>query len=129
MLRLGRLLALPMIAAGLLLVCNANEAQAQIRVQIGGFGFNGGGGYRGGVTVYRGGHHFSSNRHSVYRPRYGVHRYGHYNSPRIQSYGHHGYYHDTSHFDYHAPQIYRHGNHYDFVPGHYDFHRTGHYHH
>ncbi len=37
-------------------------------------------------------------------------------------------YHDTSHLDYHAPSINRHGNHYDYVPGHYDVHRTGHWH-
>ena len=38
MLRSTRLLAIPLLAAGLLLVCGANEAKAQIRVQIGGFG-------------------------------------------------------------------------------------------
>ncbi|MCA9128738.1 MAG: hypothetical protein KDB22_16750 [Planctomycetales bacterium] len=35
-------------------------------------------------------------------------------------------YHDTTHLDYHAPSVIRHGSHYDFVPGHYDVHRTGH---
>ncbi len=127
MLRSSRLLALPMIAAGFLLVCDTNEAQAQIRVQIGGFGLNGRSVYRG--NVYRGGHHYSSNRvygHSTRRLSYGTQRYGH----NCGHYGgHYGWYHDTTHLDYHAPQIYRHGNHWDYQPGHYDIHRTGHWHH
>ena len=126
MLRISRLLALPLLAGGLLMFAGASEAQAQIRVQVGGFGFSSGGHH----SVYRGGHHFSSNR--VYRPSYGAYNYGH----RIPyGYGHGGHgpfyrgYHDTSHFDYHPPQIYRHGNHLHVQPGHYDFHRSGHYHH
>jgi len=130
MLRASRMLALPMIAMGLLLVVNATEAQAQrVRVQIGGFGLNGGG-------VYRAGHYFPSNRsyYSARRLNYGSHHYGHHSfySPGIHSYGRyggHGFYHDTSRLDYHAPQIYRHGNHWDYQPGHYYIHRSGHYHH
>ena len=37
--------------------------------------------------------------------------------------------HDTTHLDYHAPQIRRHGNHFHVQPGHYDVHRSGHWHH
>jgi hypothetical protein len=37
--------------------------------------------------------------------------------------------HDTSHFDYHPPQLVPHGNHFDYQPGHFDFHRTGHWDH
>jgi hypothetical protein len=129
------LLAIPLIAAGFLLVCGANEAKAQVRVQIGGFGFNGGRVYQ--RSVYRGGHRFYSNRvtrYSSQRFNYGSHNYGHnsYHTPQIQSYGHYGgqgFYHDTTHLDYHAPQIYRHGNHFDYQPGHFDVHRSGHYHH
>ncbi len=124
MLRSSRLMAIPVIAAGLLLAANASEAQAQVRVQIGGFGIRGG-------SVYRGGHHFSPRHvygHSVHRPSYGVRVYGHH-VPRVHGYGHHGYYHDTTHLDYHPPTFYRHGNHYDFQPGHYDVHHSGHYHH
>lgn len=140
MLRSTRILALASLAAALVLVVNAPETQAQgIRVQIGGFGIHGGGAYRG-AYVNRGGHNFYSNQAHVYaarRPVYGAHGYGAYGYghrvPRIQSYGHygghHGYYHDTTHFDYHAPEVYRHGNHYDIQPGHYDLHRSGHYHH
>lgn len=38
----------------------------------------------------------------------------------------HATWHDTSHYDYHGPSLVPHGNHYDYVPGHYDLHRTGH---
>ena len=38
-------------------------------------------------------------------------------------------YHDTTHLDYHAPTIRRHGNHLHVQPGHYDVHRSGHWHH
>ena len=37
-------------------------------------------------------------------------------------------FHDTSHLDYYGPRLIRHGNHYDYVPGHYHLHRTGHWH-
>ena len=46
-------------------------------------------------------------------------------------YGGYGYsqpvWHDTSHYDYHPGYYVPHGNHLDFVPGHYDFHQSGHY--
>lgn len=38
------------------------------------------------------------------------------------------YWHDTSHYHYHPTTIYQHGNHFHVVPGHYDLHRTGHWH-
>ena len=37
-------------------------------------------------------------------------------------------YHNTSHYDYHPGGFQQHGNHFHYVPGHYDFHQTGHYH-
>ncbi|TWU00588.1 hypothetical protein Pla108_15400 [Botrimarina colliarenosi] len=42
--------------------------------------------------------------------------------------GHHGgaVWHDTTHYDWHGPSLRRHGNHYDYTPGHYDLHRDGH---
>ncbi len=78
-------------------------------------GFHGGysSGYRGngfGVQVY------SAPRYS-YAPSY---------TPAYQS---QSYYHNTSHYDYHAPSLQRHRGHYDYVPGHYDYHQTGHYDH
>jgi len=36
--------------------------------------------------------------------------------------------HNTTHYDYHPPEVYRHRNHYHVAPGHYDLHRTGHWH-
>ena len=39
----------------------------------------------------------------------------------------HAYWHDTSHYDYHPPEFRRHGNHFHYQPGHYDFHQTGHF--
>ena len=130
MFRLSRLVVLPVVATGLLMVAGASEAQAQVRVQIGGFGLNVGGHH--GRAVYRGGHHFVPNVYgnSVCPPNYGLNVYGHHGLYRggVHSYRH-GYYHGTTHFDYHPPEVYRHGNHYDFQPGHYDLHRSGHYHH
>ena len=38
-------------------------------------------------------------------------------------------FHDTTHLDYHPPQIIRHRRHFHVQPGHYDVHRTGHWHH
>ncbi|MEJ7591324.1 MAG: hypothetical protein WKF77_07230 [Planctomycetaceae bacterium] len=90
-----------------------------------------GGGYNSG---YGGG--YSSPRLSV---SVGYGNYGGY--PRHSGYsgyngysgygGHHGFgghstWHDTSHLDYHSPSLVPHGNHLDYVPGHYDVHRTGH---
>ncbi len=42
--------------------------------------------------------------------------------------GYYPRYHDTSHFDYYGPSLQRHYNHYHYVPGHYHFHRSGHFH-
>lgn len=71
-------------------------------------------GYRGGYGGYNG-------------YQYGLGNYG---------YGHnHGYgyrppvWHDTSHYDYHPGGLVPHGNHYHYIPGHYDYHRTGHWDH
>ncbi len=84
--------------AGLMLV-GSTQAEAGHRCGRGGFGF----GYRG----------------HIHRGFYGRQYRSFYNYPS---------YHDTSHFDYHGPSLQRHYNHYHYVPGHYDFHRSGHYH-
>jgi hypothetical protein len=65
--------------------------------------------------------------------------HGFYGGYRTAYYGGRGYcddgwdrdheWHDTSHYDYHPPTVVRHRNHFHYVPGHYDFHRTGHLHH
>ena len=43
-----------------------------------------------------------------------------------QGFGGSSTWHDTSHLDYHAPSAVRHRGHIDYIPGHYDVHRTGH---
>jgi len=34
--------------------------------------------------------------------------------------------HDTTHLDWHPGEYAPHGNHYDYIPGHYDVHHSGH---
>jgi hypothetical protein len=43
-------------------------------------------------------------------------------------YGGYPTFHNTSHYDYHPAHLQQHGNHFHYVPGHYDYHQTGHYH-
>ena len=63
----------------------------------------------------------------------GHNHYGHNHGWRGnygQGWGNYGHrYHDTSHYDWHPTEIRRHGNHYHVQPGHYDYHRQGHWHH
>ncbi|MEX0715633.1 MAG: hypothetical protein WD066_03565 [Planctomycetaceae bacterium] len=73
---------------------------------------------------------------------YGANSYGTtsgYGFANPYSYGGHGGYgnwgfssprwHDTTHFDYHPSSFVPHGNHLHVQPGHYDSHRSGHWHH
>jgi hypothetical protein len=69
----------------------------------------------------------------VGRAHYGNH-YGGYRTVRYGLYGDGCYggghvWHDTSHYDYHPSEFVRHRNHYHFVPGHWDYHDTGHWDH
>lgn len=60
---------------------------------------------------------------------YGSYANRYYNSRRnfYPSRGHvHRQWHDTSHYDYHPPELVPHGNHFHYQPGHYDLHQTGH---
>lgn len=54
--------------------------------------------------------------------------YGYNNYARQPGYssGYGSRWHDTSHYDYHPGSIQRHRLHFHYVPGHYDFHRSGH---
>lgn len=112
-------------AVALCFVAGAEQAEARgfhfqsgrVHVDVGnphrsfyGGGRSYGGGY--GHTVGYGNRGYNQ---SFYR---GAHGGGH---------GGHGAWHNTSHYDWHAPSLRRHGNHFDLVPGHYDYHRTGHY--
>jgi hypothetical protein len=40
--------------------------------------------------------------------------------------GHHSHWHDTTHLDYHPGEFVPHYDHYHYVPGHFDVHRSGH---
>ena len=124
-----------------LLALSAGSAFAQ-HCNSGGYGGGHGGGYGGG---YYAGNQFGVQVYSTpsynYAPQYVSSGYQNYQpsyqnyQPSYQSYqpsygGYSGgsFYHNTSHYDYHAPSLQRHGNHFDVVPGHYDYHRTGHFH-
>jgi len=82
------------------------------------------------ISVGRGhyGHgHYGGYRGFVGRGGYG---YGGYGRSYYPSYGHsHSVWHDTSHYDYHPGGFARHGNHYHYIPGHYDWHQDGHWDH
>lgn len=116
MINLTKWMVAPALAAAFLFAGDTQTAQAQhgFHLSIGGGASSCGGGgfYNSG---YRG---YSSNYGYRSVPSFGYS--SHYRAPR---------YHDTSHFDYHPTQVRRHRNHYDVIPGHYDYHRTGHYHH
>ena len=113
MLAFTKWIAAPLLAAGLMFASDAPTADA-------GNGF-----FRiGGVQLSVGGGHYGGGYYNSYRPSYrSSYGYGHVSHSR------HGYYHDTSHYDWHPTEVRRHGNHYDVTPGHYDYHRTGHFHH
>jgi hypothetical protein len=74
-------------------------------------------------TGYHGGYGGYAPTYNVYRPGYGGLNVG-YGGLHF-SYGGAGW-HDTSHYDYHPATVRRHWGHYDYVPGHYHLHRTGH---
>jgi len=91
------------------IIASGSEAQAQSCRY-------GGGGYRGGYSSGGISIGFYGGRGISYGASY--HR-----APRRS------WYHDTSHYDYHPTQVIPHRNHYHVIPGHYDLHRTGHWHH
>ena len=114
MLRLTKWIGVSALAVGLLALADAPRAQAAdgFGLRIGRLGITGGAyrnyGYGYGVPGYR-------SYYRGYAPRYRSH-YG---------YRHHG----VPHYDYHGPSLVPHGNHLDYVPGHYDFHHGHHGHH
>ncbi|TWU24106.1 hypothetical protein Pla52o_20300 [Novipirellula galeiformis] len=124
MLAIKKWIAIPAIAACLAFTADTSTAEAgNGHLRLGGLHISVGGGHHG----YHRGHHHGY--HSSYTPRYrssyrsGYGGYGHY------GHGYRGSYHDTSHYDWHPTQVIRHGNHWDIQPGHYDYHRSGHWHH
>ena len=104
----------------------------------GGYGGGYGGGSYGGQVYstpsYNYAPQYVSSGYQNYQPSYQNYQpsYQSY-QPSYQSYApSYGYsgnsYHNTSHYDYHAPSAYVHRNHIDVSPGHYDYHRSGHRH-
>lgn len=113
-------MAAPLLAAaGFLFTADAPTASAQHGIfRGGGISLSIGNGYR---PVYGYSNRYYAPSYRSYYPSYRNYGHGsHYGG---------GFYHDTSHYDYHPTEIRRHGNHYHVQPGHYDFHREGHYHH
>ncbi|MFP6674741.1 MAG: hypothetical protein VB878_06660 [Pirellulaceae bacterium] len=83
-----------------------SKAQAQ------GFHFSGGGIHVDLGNVHHGGHYGHQSHNRNYNNHFGT-QYR---------------FHNTTHLDWHPGQYYRHGRHFHYSPGHYDIHRTGHYH-
>ncbi len=100
-------LAIPVLAIAFLMTSVGDPQQADaggFSLHIGGYG----GGYGGGYRSYR-----------SYRPQY----YG--RAYRAPVYNYHRSY-SAPHLDYHGPSLVPHGNHLDYVPGHYDVHYGSH---
>jgi hypothetical protein len=130
MLRMIKWIGVPVLAVALLTGLDAPKAEAGngFSLQIGRFGISTGN-YGYGSSFNRGYNQRSLGHNSYYGARsYGAGRYG-VGNHGAQNYRHGRSYHDTTHLDYHPPQLIPHGNHYDVQPGHYDVHRTGHWHH
>ncbi|QDV85346.1 hypothetical protein [Planctomycetes bacterium TBK1r] len=88
----------------------SGEANAQC-----GYGLGPGVGHAGYGQVYRPTtRSYLGQGYQSYRPSYG------YRQP---------VYHDTTHLDYHRPQVIPHGRHFHVQRGHFDVHRSGHWHH
>ena len=51
--------------------------------------------------------------------------YGRVRRPRHYRRAHHQVYNHGGHYDYHAPSVTWHGNHLDYMSGHFDYHQTG----
>jgi hypothetical protein len=120
MFRFTKWIAAPVVAIGMFFAADTPNANAQgfsLSINSGrGFGY------------------------SAYRPSFG---YGGYGAgygldscrsnfvvvPPHQSHYGSGYqsHYRGGHYDYHPTEVYRHGNHYDVVPGHYDYHHGSHF--
>lgn len=107
MLRKTTLAIVPLLAIALALSSDTSTASADgFAIQVGRFGIS--------TYNHRGhNHRYNSFRTPVYRnygPSYGSYYRG----------GYHGY--ARPHLDWHGPSLVPHGNHYDYVPGHWDVH-------
>jgi hypothetical protein len=81
------------------------------------------------------GHGYSHGDYATPSHNYGGFGYSH--GPQVHGYSNHNYgtgygyggYHNTSHYDNHAPSVYRHREYLHSQPGHYGVHRSRHGHH
>lgn len=105
----GSLLA---VAAVALLSASANAGH--------GYGNGCGSTYGGGYGGYGGGYSYSVPSYGYSQSFSPSYSYPSYRAPQ---------YHNTTHYDHHAPSVYQHRGHFDVQPGHYDTHRSGHWHH
>ncbi len=79
----------------------------------------------GTYVIYSGGYSgYGAGYGGVYRSPYTAYRP--YGNPYGGSVG--PVWHDTSHYHYQPSRVVPHGNHLHYTPGHYDLHRTGHWH-
>ena len=114
------LAASALIALGVL---GSNEAAAQHCRSGHGYGYGGYGSPGLSVSIGYGGYSGYGGGYSNYGSGYSG--YGYQSVPVYQGHSQRVW-HDTSHLDYHGPSLIRHRGHYDYVPGHYDVHRSGH---
>ena len=90
----------PVVAFGFVFAADASDANAQFGIYTGrGISIHFGHGYRSYRPIYYGG---------GYRVRYG------HGIP-------HRTYHSHGHYHYHPTEVIPHGNHFDVIPGHYDY--------
>lgn len=119
-------LILSVVAVLALSLIGAASATAQGFGHGGCYGNAGGLGYSAGYGGYGGGYGGYSAYSGIgaYSSGYGIGAYG----GGYGGFGGNPSWHNTSHLDYHPAQIQRHGLHLHYTPGHYDSHRSGHWH-
>ena len=107
-------LGVPVLAVAMMLAGDSPSAEAQgFSLQVGRFG----------ISNY--GHSGYHRGYRSYRSNYGHHSGRHYGTP-IYGGSHRSYQSHRPHYDYHGPSLVPHGNHLDYVPGHYDLHYGSH---
>lgn len=121
--RIFTFLGVPVLAVAMVLAGETPKADA------GGLSITfGTGGYA--VPGYRYSSGYSGYGYSGYRSNYGHRAFGPVIYPSSGIRYHSGYRGSrTPHYDYHAPSIVPHGNHFHYQPGHYDLHYGRHGHH
>lgn len=107
---------------GGLAVSTPETADAQIRFSIGNSGYGYGNSYRSNPGFRGYGNNYGYQQNYGYRQNYGYNGFGWGSGLDQGGYGHGR---SQGHYDYRPTTVAPHGNHYDVVPGHYDYHYTG----